>query len=235
MKKLKKYNGTYTDNFGTTGIIIENDFKNLYTEIDGVKFSGSEFAGLFIIDKAKYTDGQLKRFTFFSTPIYNTTAIVEEGLCNCVFNVSIPQLMIDKRTGSEFYINLKLEYLVGNAKPKPKGGIDDEKINLFLVIEDNLYAATSGLLEGAFDQIRKQLKDKYHFKNCYGCMFGDYSVYGQSGFGTMLCFVAQKENYKKITGKNEYMELAKDEIATVQEIYCCDKFEIRTPGAGYRG
>jgi hypothetical protein len=65
-------------------------------------------------------------------------------------------------------------------------------------------------------------------------MYGDYSIYGQSSFGTMLCFVKQKDSYKGARNKHEYMELAGD-YQQVQEIYCCDQYEIRTPGAGYRG
>ena len=85
----KKYKGIYEDEFGKTEIKIENDFENLFLEIDGVKFIGSEFS------------------------------------------------------------------------------------------------------------------DK--FKNCYGCMYGDYSVYGQSGFGSMLCYVNQKDEYIKVRTKEDYL------------------------------
>jgi hypothetical protein len=234
MKKQAKYNGTYKDNFGKTAIIIENDFKNLFTEIDGVKFSGSEFADLIVFDKTKYTSEQLKRFTFFETPIYNTD-IVEKALCNCIFEISIPQLIIDKTDYSEFYSDLKVEYSLGNAEPKPKGGLEFEEIKLSITIDEKTYIGTSDLIESAFDQIRDQFEDKYQFKNCYGCMFGDYSVFGQSGFGTMLCFVSQKEKYIKVTNKSEYMELPTEKICCVQEIYGCDHYEIRTKRAGYRG
>lgn len=234
MKERIKYKGTYTDDFDTTAIIVENDFENLYTEIDGVKFSGSEFTDFFIVDKAKYTKQQLKRFTFLDTLIYNSD-IVKESLCNCVFKIIIPQLMIDKTICSEFYSDLTIEYLLGDLRPKPRGGLEDEKVKLSLKIEEKIYVGTSDLIEGALDQIRSQFEDKYQFKNCYGCMFGDYSVYGQSGFGTMLCFISQKDNYKAVTNKSEYMELRTDEVTNVQEIYCCDNYEIRKKGAGYRG
>ncbi|GEM_PF-859125 len=234
MKKQAKYHGTYKDNFGKTAIIVENDFKTLFTEIDGVKFSGSELTDLIVCDKTEYTSEQLKRFTFFETPIYNTD-IVEKNLCNCVFEISIPQLIIDKTDYSEFYSDLKVEYSLGNARPKPKGGLEFEEIKLSITIDGKTYTGTSDLIESAFDQIRDQFEDKYQFKNCYGCMFGDYSVFGQSGFGTMLCFVSQKEKYIKVTNKSEYMELPTEKICCVQEIYSCDHYEIRTKGAGYRG
>jgi hypothetical protein len=92
----------------------------------------------------------------------------------------------------------------------------------------------SGHIEGAFDVLREQLGDRYKFKNCYGCLYGDYSVYGSGAFGSMLCYVNQKNEYKKVKTKDEYMNLTND-FAIVQEIYCCDKFETRKAGTGYRG
>ncbi|WP_411897543.1 DUF6304 family protein [Elizabethkingia occulta] len=232
MTERKKYNGIYTDNSGTTAVIVENDFKNLYTEIDGVKFSGSEFSDLSVDDKTKYTEQQLQRFTWSKTHVYNSE-IVREELCNCTFEILVPQLIIDKTTGSEFYSDLKIEYLLGNAEPD--GGIEDERISVSLTIEGNLYIGIGDLMETALDDIHSQFGESYHFKNCYGCLYGDYSVYGQSAFGTMLCFAAQKEKYKKVTNKQEYMDLETDGIITVQEIYCCSQYEIRRAGAGYRG
>jgi hypothetical protein len=232
MKRQVKYHGTYKDNFGKTAIIIENNFKTLFTEIDGVEFSGSEFTSLIVSDKVKYTDDQLKRFTFFEIPVYNTD-IVEQTLCNCIFEVFISQLIIDKTNFSEFYSDLKIEYSIGNAIPR--GGLEFEKITLSITIDGKNYTGTGDLIESAFDQIRNQFDDKYQFKNCYGCMFGDYSVFGQSSFGTMLCFVSQKDKYKKVTNKSEYMELPTEKIFCVQETYGCDKYEVRSKGAGYRG
>jgi len=232
MTERTKYSGTYTDNSGTTAVIVENDFKNLYTEIDGVKFSGSEFSDLSVDDKSKYTEQQLQRFTWSKTPVYNSETVREE-LCNCTFEILISQLIIDKTTDTEFYSDLKIGYILGNAEPD--GGIEEEKISISLTIEGKLYTGTGDLTETALDDIYSQFGGKYYFKNCYGCMYGDYSVYGQSGFGTMLCFAAQKEKYKKVTNKQEYMDLETNETTTVQEIYCCNQYEVRRAGAGYRG
>ncbi|MDX8572921.1 DUF6304 family protein [Elizabethkingia sp. HX QKY] len=232
MTERKKYNGTYTDHSGTTSVIVENDFKNLYTEIDGVKFSGSEFSDLSVDDKIKYTGQQLERFTWSKIPVYNSETVREE-LCNCTFEILVPQLIIDKTTDSEFYLDLKIEYILGNAEPG--GGIEDERVSVSLTIEGKLYTGIGDLMETALDEIHSQFGERYHFKNCYGCLYGDYSVYGQSSFGTMLCFAAQKEKYKKVTNKQEYMDLETDEVITVQEIYCYDQYEVRKAGAGYRG
>ena len=113
----KKYKGIYEDEFGKTEIKIENDFENLFLEIDGVKFIGSEFSDFAIDETQNYSKIQLERFSFYAIPIHGT--------------------------------------------------------------------------------------DK--FKNCYGCMYGDYSVYGQSGFGSMLCYVNQKDEYIKVRTKEDYL------------------------------
>lgn len=233
MTETIKYKGYYKDSFGTLEINIENDFNRLFTVIDGVEFCGSEFSDMSVVNKSGYSDTQLKRFTFHSIRVYQTN-IVEESLCNCSFEIVVPQVIIDNLNSSEFCTNLTIEYSLGNVRPEPRTGIEYEKVKLTLTIADKQYTATSDYMEGAFDQIRDQIKDKFQLKNCYGCMYGDYSVYGQSSFGSMLCFLSQKDKYIKVTNKDEYMELD-DADRQVQEIYCCDKFEIRKYGAGYRG
>lgn len=143
----KKYKGIYEDEFGKTEIKIENDFENLFLEIDGVKFIGSEFSDFAIDETQNYSKIQLERFSFYAIPIHGT--------------------------------------------------------------------------------------DK--FKNCYGCMYGDYSVYGQSGFGSMLCYVNQKDEYIKVRTKEDYLSKLNTNYKKLQEIFYCPKFELREKGIGYRG
>lgn len=228
-----KYKGLYKDSVGMREIEIENDFNTLVMEIDGVVFSGSEFDDLSVDDKLKYTEQQLTRFTFFQTPQYQTKK-VSETLCNCSFEIIVPQIIIDKSNNDHFLSDLKIEVFLGNArKGNPGSGIEFETVTLSLTIAGKIYAGTSELFEGSFDQIRDQLQDKYQLKNCYGCMYADYSVYGQGTFGTMLCFRDQKTEYSKVTNKDEYTALAPSYLH-VQEIYCCNEYETRKKGAGYR-
>ena len=142
--------------------------------------------------------------------------------------------IIDKINNIERGNVLTIEYDLGKKRAKPKGGLDFENVRLSLSIRQFEFEGTGDFFEIAFDEIQKKFDNKYCFKNCYGCMFGDYSVYGQSSFGTMLCFVTQKEKYKQVSNKQEYMELTNDH-KQVQEIFCCDEYEIRKTGAGYRG
>lgn len=227
------YTGIYKDNFGIQTIIVENDFKKLSLEIGDVKFSGTEFSDLSIIGKSNYSDTQLARFTLFPK-VTDKGVVIEETLCNCSFEVVIPQIIIDRTTNDEFYSDLKIEFSLGNIRPQADGGIEFENVEIALIINEKCYQGVGDVIEIAFDQIRKQVETKYQFKNCYGCMYGDYSVYGQSSFGTMLCFANQKNSYMAITTKKEYMQLANPD-KQVQEIYCCGEYEIRKNGIGYRG
>jgi hypothetical protein len=233
MTKAIKYYGTYSDDIGTTSIIIENDFQNLSTEIDGVKFVGSEFSSMAIINKSIHSEEQLERFTLYPTSIFNTD-IIEETLFNCSFEFSVSQTIIDKTKNIESIYPLTIEYTLGKERSKPKRGLEFEKVRLRLSIGQLEFEGTGDFFEIAFDQIQKQFDDKYCFKNCYGCMYGDYSYAGQSSFGTMHCYVDQRDNYLKVKNKSDYVNLPTD-FQQVQEIYCCDKYEIRKKGTGYRG
>jgi len=230
--KQMKYNGIYSDKFGTTEIVIENDFKTLTFEVDGVMFRGSEFSDFSVVDKTKYSIRQLERFTFYSTPIYQSEEVVSE-LCDCTITLTTPQAIIDIEENIVFYTDMQIECLLGKELPKPKGELESEKVNVTIKIKDKVYSESSDLIEIALDKINRQIGDKYKFRNCYGCMYGDYSVYGQSGFGTMLCFVGQKDKYLQVKDKFDYLNLEAN-YSQVQEIYCCDRFEIRKNGIGYR-
>ena len=227
-----KYSGIYSDKFGTTEIVIENDFKTLTFEVDGVMFRGSDFTDFSVVDKTKYSIRQLERFTFYTTPIYQSEEVASE-LCDFTISLTIPQAIIDIENNIVFYTDMQIEYLIGKECSKPKGGLESEKVNVAIKIGDKVYSESSDLIEIAFDKINKQIGGKYKFRNCYGCMYGDYSVYGQSGFGTMLCFVVQKDKYLQVKDKFDYINLEAD-CSQVQEIYCCDRFEIREKGIGYR-
>jgi len=126
MKKPIKYYGTYTNDFGTTAIIIENDFENLSVEIDGVKFKGPEFSDMELVDKASYTEKQLERFTRWSIPILNTD-IIEQALCNYSFELLVSQIIIDKIKNIEIDSTLTIECKSGKERPKPKGGLNLNK------------------------------------------------------------------------------------------------------------
>ncbi|NQX43114.1 hypothetical protein SAMN05421820_11523 [Pedobacter steynii] len=227
MIKQQKYRGTFTDDFGTNDIDILNDFENLYFEIDGVKFEGLEFGDFEILNKKDYSDQQLERFTFSAAAI-----------CNYKMTIFIPQVIIDNVENRTFTTNLILEYDLG--KPKLPRGFD-LKLRLNVIIDGQIFEGFSDYdISYAFDQILEQFGDQYKLKNCYGCLYSDYSPYGQKGFGGLYCFVRQKEKYLSVeipkdSYKFDYFEKCENDYDIVQETFCCDKYEIRKQGTGYRG
>lgn len=223
-----EYHGIFKDAFETTEIRILNDFDNLYFEIDGVKFEALEFGDFAIINKENYSDKQLERFTFSSKVI-----------CDYKMTIFIPQVIIDKVENKKITTNLVLEYDLG--KPKLPRGFDI-KLKLNITIDGEKFEAVGSdyYIDDAFDQIVKQFGERYKFKNCYGCLYSDYSPYGQQGFGGMYCFVRRKEKYLNVnipkdSYKYNYFEECDNDYDIVQETYCCDKYEIRKQGTGYRG
>ena len=120
------------------------------------------------------------------------------------------------------------------GKSNQRGGIDKVDLNLILKIGNQVFEGGGGYFEDAFNQILAEMNVEYQMRNCFGCQFSDYSVYGQGLFGSMLCFRNQKENYSAVKSKEEYMQLDLHK-EVVQEIYCCPEFEPRKKNVGYRG
>jgi len=79
------------------------------------------------------------------------------------------------------------------------------------------------------------LPEDIYFFNCFGCQFADYSVYGNGAFGNMMCFRNVKERYNAVISKLDYRQIHDSFDGMVQEVYLCDEFRRRRPGAGYRG
>jgi hypothetical protein len=225
MTQPNTYKALYKDKSGSTEILIKNDFKTLSLEIDGVKFEGPEFSDLSIIDRSNYSEKQLGRFSFFSTT----------ELCDCVIEVIIPQIIIDQRANSEFKTDITITFSLGKKRTTPQGGIEFEETKASITIEGKTYEGIGNFLEIALDKLYQQFGDRYKLKNCYGCLYGDYSAYGQSTFGTMLCYVKQKEEYLKVKTKDDYLKKLTGDFQKVQEIFCCKKYKVRKKGTGYRG
>ena len=229
------YVGVYEDAFGIVEIIIRNNFEKFSLKIDGIEFEGTDFDALEIIDKQLYSNEQIKRFTLCQTAICDTNEFVEE-ICNCTFDIIIPQLIICQKSREQCVINMNFKYVLGDKKPIALGGgIEFEKIQVSFKISDKLFESEGDLVEDIFDSITSQFNGEYNLKNCFGCLYSDYSVYGQSALGSMMCFVRQGREYLEVQNKLDYMRNLTDDYDVVQEIFCCNKFEIRRKGTGYRG
>ena len=235
MEHYVNYVGIYKDAFGIVDIIIHNDFKKISLKIEEVEFEGSEFDALEIVNKHLCSIQQLERFALSRTQIYGTDNFVEE-LCNCTFNVNIPQLVISSKTQEEFAVDMNVEYVLGDERPlNIGGGLRFEKIYLSFKILDESFKSEGDLFESLFEDIQGQFNGRYILKNCFGCLYSDYSIYGHGALGSMMCFVRQKGEYIKVKNKSEYESNLTDDYDIVQEIFLCDKFQARRKGTGYRG
>lgn len=78
------------------------------------------------------------------------------------------------------------------------------------------------------------------FEISFGCLYSDYSPYGQGNIGSICCFVANKEKYFKVYSKyeGEYTIWNAFDEGYVQcrETDLCKEFVPRINGrGGYRG
>lgn len=231
MRNSMQYPGSYSDSMGTVIIIVENDFKILSCEIDGVRFYGRELSDLSVDNRSKYTNQQLERFKFYPVSIYGTNE-VELILCNCSFSLIVPQIVVDTNDNVELDVDIKIDCFLTKKEVNDR---ESESYKLSMTLNEQKYFGASEHIEDVLLQIQNQLGHKYFLKNCFGCMYGDYSVYGSCAFGSMICYSNQKEKYKQVTNKDEYMDLDTNNCQRVQEIYCCEDFELRKIGVGYRG
>lgn len=221
-----KYKGIYQDGFGIDEVVIVNDFNSISFKLGDFNFVGRYFDDFELEGYESFTPEQLKRFTFKPVDVYQSDKKVYE-LKNFSLSFNVPVTVLELKTKqtaqSNLFINLHINF------------IDNEtKICLRISYNGQEYAGAGSLFELAANQINNQIKGEFTIKNCFWCLYADYSVFGQGLAGSMLCFLQHKEQYLKVQNKPEYMELP-DDLPLVQEIYSCDAFEPRKSGTGYRG
>ena len=226
-----KYNATYKDAFGTEEIVIKNDGKTLSFTIGDIHFEGEGFNGFEITNINELKNEDVERFTFNQIQILNQDRFAYD-LCNCAFEIIMPITFIRVENNEEFNVDTVVTYDLG--KPAKNGGIEHEKIAIFLEIDGKNYQANGGWFEDVFDMLGKAFNNKYKFKNCYGCLFSDYSIYGSDAFGTLMCFLKQKEAYLQARTKSEHATLYNN-FDCVQETHYCKHFQLRQNNTGYRG
>ena len=222
-----EYSGTYTDKFGTERIVVKNDFKNISFKIGDYKFVSHGFDDFELENYKNYTSEELERFTFRPLDIYNSTNKFYE-LRDFDICFVVPVVAFRPKNNNSFDATLEIKMIVRSTTS------GDSRINLKLNTGQKEYSAESGVFEIAANQINKEINGDFILKNCFWCLYSDYSVYGQGSVGSMICYVKHKDQYLKVKTKDEYMDLPTDN-PFVQEIYYYDSFEPRRPEIGYRG
>ncbi|WP_282628406.1 DUF6304 family protein [Empedobacter sedimenti] len=227
---MPTYKGTFTDKNGTRNIEILNDFEDFSVMIDGFQFSGYDLDGLALVDESS-EEKALDHFDLRKISIHYSDPSTEQSrsyaleLYNYQLKLQIPQIIIEVSTKKEFEIMMDFQLELRERF--------EEAIISFQTNGEH-FEAKSSLLEMVLDDLQYQFKGRYRFKNCYGCLYGDYSVYGQGFMGSILCFKNQKEAYVSTQNKDEYMQLEMHD-SQQQELYCCDEYEIRDKSVGCRG
>ncbi|MFD2556355.1 DUF6304 family protein [Sphingobacterium tabacisoli] len=222
-QEMIKYTGSFSNKTGTYSVEVYNDFDDFYMQIGRFKFSGFDLDSFELDNPEEFSDQELIDFDIINRKIDAQHTYIE--LRNYSLSLQIPQTLIVMSTKEEINIvfNLRLELFEKH-----------EKALLSFNIKGEYFEAKNGFMEMIMDDLQRQFAGRYRFKNCYGCLYGDYSIYGQGLMGPILCFKNQKEKYLDVQNKNEYMELKKHESAQ-QEIYCCADYEPRNRVVGYRG
>ncbi len=228
----------YTDNSGSVSsellLICKNEWLYSLT-IDGVEFLGQRLDDFDLMDESDYSEEQLKRFTLNRVPFHDSDKFSAD-LCNCSLNFEFPLTIIEVATQKE--LTTTLTVLLKLGKPASNGGIEEETATFQIKIGLKTYKSEGDLFEDALDILKEKMGENYKFKNCYGCLYSDYSPYGNGFFGSMLCFKEQKSNYLKVSknfSKKDFFDLMEKGTNNVPETYCCNDFYIRKRGTGYRG
>jgi hypothetical protein len=217
---MKKYKTIYIDEYGEVETEITNDGKELYLTIDNIAFKGMFLDDFELVDETQVIDS--KRFT-----------LIGGALCNCELLLTIPVTLLKNR---QTCIEAELSVHIILGKPKPNGAIEREEVKMELRFEKYLIKSQKGeFFEDNLSQIQRQLPPDYALKMCFGCMYADYSPYGQGLFGTMMCFRGVKPLYLAVESKDDMLEIHHLFTEQVQETHDCEEFEIRKKGIGYRG
>jgi hypothetical protein len=212
--------GTYVDASGSEPIRITNDGETLRTKIRGVEFVGNDLDGLSPVDGTP-------------TEMLCSFTLNQGELCACVLNleVSIPVVAGQFELQGTLCANLQL------GSPADNGRISHERLQLALSYADErvLSSGASGWFEGELLDIQKLLPEGVFMKACINCLYSDYSPYGHGLFGGMMCFRNMKDEYLRVTSKDEFWAVHGRQERMVQETYLCPDFARRLPGTGYRG
>lgn len=219
------YPGTYRDRHGHETLWIRNDGRVLRTTIRGVDFAGGDFD---MLEAAAGTpEDRLGSFSLH-----------RGDLCACrlTMDMTLPVAMPGASGAGTIEMGI-VRATIDLGVPKSNGQLDGQRLALTLVLAESEFvsAGSSDLFELELLDLQRQLPEGVYLKACINCLYSDYSPYGQRGFGSMLCFRNIKDEYLRVTSKNEFWAVHGRHDREVQETYLCEQFARRVPGTGYRG
>lgn len=254
-----KWQGHFCDDKNDTLVEIENCFSEanaaeaLKMVIDGVTFCGMAFD-----DWALGNLGQLhtaqKRFHLLKWGSKQDG--YQYDLLRYRLRVCIPTTVIimesQKEQAAEIAFSYQLRPFEQGKDCQSQYYCEDEQVfrdvcqcHYFqLTVGEEVFAAEEPTLdfETSLKQICRKIWGKYLLKNCFGCLYSDYSPLGNDNFGSMLCYQTVGNDYLQVVGKygDEYGGKSIWEVYEQgkqrQETDLCPYFQprIKTKG-GYRG
>ena len=164
--------------------------------------------------------------------------------------ITIPFPVINIKTNKTENSFLRIKYACEQPKENEKSVryiLDDEvifgdiykKYDFSLHINQEVYQNNHSLFfyfEDDLTNIYRKIKNKYMMKCCFTCQWSDYSPYGNSDFGTMMCYRRYKEEYSKVNDKKTCFKYADNlDFESKQETYICNEYEPRIHFSRYRG
>jgi hypothetical protein len=162
--------------------------------------------------------------------------VLEGGaLCSCAIDCTIPVPVVTA-DGVE-RCDLSVHWVLGQPRPKPRGGIDREELRLSLTFRGRqiVSSGTFGWFEDELLDIQRQLPDGNYLRACITCAFSDYNPGGHGLFGGLACFRGNKSQYLAVKNKQDLFAIWDTMTEFVQETYLCPEFQLRHRGTGYRG
>ena len=246
MVNMEKWKAHYKDENHDIETYIENhvdeDYYCLRMIIDDIEFECSDFYEWEIINE-EYLEKANEKFNILK---WGFKDCYTYNLQRYYLEVEIPINVIEIESGNNISAIIHFAFqLTENTQDFTGYYLDRQKIYsdglqcIFFKLElnDEVFESTDDnfYLEINLSQICEKIRGKYLLKCCFGCLYSDYSPFGNSSFGDMLCFSNFAEKYMKVKGKDDALWEILNDGKKTQETHLCEKFKPRINFEGYRG
>lgn len=257
-----KYKGHFKNKSYDADIDVLNSGKGFYCltfEIDGYRFRGGFFE--FELDTPEKYD--ISALPFDILKYGGSTIKRQDGteyktaysyaLQKYEFEVSIPIKVIRVSDRADMEAHIALKYASGGKTAENMVVMcDGNEVSMEIctvtefslhIGEEIYYGKKTADFETALLGINSQLGEKYDMQCCFTCQFSEYSPYGNSEFGSMMCFGRHKDRYIELNEQknlHRYLcDLGNGDAAEteqgIQEVGLCGNYESRISYSGYRG
>lgn len=228
--------------------------KPLSFTLDNITFCGSCFNDFLLKDEAQYSEAS-RKFSLLKLggsrdPNLSAASRYWYDLQRYELEVEIPVSVFRKRDGhvvkGVLFLSFRFVEFDASKFHQVNWWCDDVRVypddmivrEFSLSVDGMCYKCTKKTLrfEAALNDISRQIKDDYYIKCCFTCQYSDYSPYGDPGYGTMDCFCRHKDEYLKVSCKDDLFDLLDEKDHDMrQETYLCEHYCLRNKAGGYRG